>query len=365
MQEQEKPLVPLREIPQLLQQWSQELGFQQLGITDIDLSEHADYLHQWLANGHHGNMEYMQRHAQLRINPELLVPNTIRVIVARMNYRHENKQEMWTNLEDKNLGYVSRYATGRDYHKVVRRKLAKLAVRLREIRPEAEVRAFCDSAPVLEKALAQKAGLGWIGKNTLLLNPDSGSWFFLGEIFTSLPLAVSTPFNSAHCGSCDSCLKICPTNAFKGPGELDARLCISYLTIENKGDIPLELRGLIGNRVFGCDDCQLACPWPRRAEPASEPDFSPRSQFQAQELLHLFSWTKEEFLHKTAGTAIRRINFQQWLRNIAVALGNAPSSANIQTALQEKAAQDNVSEMVKGHIKWALERQELALKAAT
>jgi len=351
----------LDELPAILRRWATELGFQQLGITDIDLGEHPKYLRHWLAAGHHGSMTYMERHENLRANPQLLVPGTLRIIVARMDYLTEEGRDGLQNLGDPTKGYISRYALGRDYHKVVRRRLASLAARLRKLRPDAEVRAFCDSAPVMEKALAQKAGLGWIGKNTLLLNPESGSWFFLGEIFTSLPLPVDKPQQPDRCGSCRACLDVCPTGAFKGPQQLDARRCIAYLTIENKEDIPVELRGLMGNRIFGCDDCQWVCPWTRYAGVPAVDDFKPRSVLHDVDLLVLFAWSEEEFRRHTEGTALRRISFGQWLRNLAVALGNAPPSPAIVKALRDR-LQDNVCDMVKRHIRWALERQDLALR---
>ncbi len=342
------------QLPALLRLWARELGFQQLGITDIDLGRHPEYLHRWLAAGHQGEMAYMERHLDLRERPELLVPKTIRVIAARMDYLDVARRDHIQVLRDPTKGYISRYALGRDYHKIVRRRLARLAARLKTLRPGSAVRAFCDSAPVLEKALAQKAGLGWIGKNTLLLNRSAGSWFFLGEIYTSLELPIDEPPPAeGHCGNCRACLDCCPTGAFIGPMRLDARRCISYLTIEHRGDIPVPLRPLIGNRIFGCDDCQWACPWTTRAKAPEIPDFQPK--LFAADLVELFRWDKASFLAHTRGTALRRISYDQWQRNLAVALGNAPASKAVQDTLRSRLGQ--ASPMVRRHIQWALERQ--------
>ncbi|MCZ6617434.1 MAG: tRNA epoxyqueuosine(34) reductase QueG, partial [Gammaproteobacteria bacterium] len=289
--------------------WGEELGFQQVGITDVDLSAHEPHVRDWLNRQFNGEMGYLERNLDKRLHPDLLEPSTCRVIAARMDYLPVSTQPIRI-LNDNSKGYISRYALGRDYHKVVRQRLARLAKRIDAAAAGQDMRyrAFTDSAPVLEKALAEKAGLGWIGKHSLLLNRNAGSWFFLGEIFTNLPLPIDTPTNEDHCGSCKACISVCPTNAIVGPKQLDARRCISYLTIELKGRIPEPLRNLVGNRVFGCDDCQLFCPWNRYAKQTSEGDFGPRQDLDQPDLLVLFNWTEAEFLEKTEGSAIRRIN---------------------------------------------------------
>ncbi|OZG71528.1 tRNA epoxyqueuosine(34) reductase QueG [Hahella sp. CCB-MM4] len=339
-----------------IKSWALELGFQQCGITDVDLGDHADHFQQWLANDHHGTMDYMASHGSKRYKPDELVPGTIRVISVRMDYwpQKDNAANAEKTLAEDSKAYVSRYTLGRDYHKLIRKRLAHLAERVQKKIESTQYRVFVDSAPVLERALAQKAGLGWIGKNTMLINPKAGSYFFLGEIFTDLPLPVDDPFDSHHCGSCSACMDFCPTNAFVGPQELDARRCISYLTIELKGSIPTELRPLMGNRIFGCDDCQMVCPWNKFNHPTVEEDFTPRHQLDSSELLKLFNWTEEEFLTNTQGSAIRRTGYESWLRNIAVALGNATPSREILTALEEKA--NHPSAIVREHVAWALER---------
>jgi len=335
-----------------IRRWSAELGFQQTGITDIDLSAHQQHLDNWLARQHHGEMEYMARHRDLRLQPALLHPGTCRVISVRMDYALSRDNSL-DELDEEERAYISRYARGRDYHKLMRRRLQKLAERISAAVGEHGYRAFVDSAPVLERALAEKAGLGWIGKNTMLINRRAGSWFFLGELFTDLPLPLDEPA-TAHCGSCRACLDICPTDAFVGPNELDARRCISYLTIELKGAIPVELRPLIGNRVFGCDDCQLICPWNKFTRPSGEPDFQPRHGLDHSELVALFLWSEEEFLQRTEGSAIRRIGYHRWLRNLAVALGNAPRTITVIDALQRR--RNFPDAMVREHIEWALEK---------
>ena len=334
--------------------WGQELGFQQLGITDSELDVHETYLLNWLAAGRHGEMDYMAFHGTRRSRPAELVPGTLRVISARMDYLPPTATATQSVLDDPELGCVSRYALGRDYHKVVRARLQKLADRITAVTGPFGYRAFTDSAPVLEKALAEKSGLGWIGKHTNLLNSAAGSWFFLGELYTDLPLPVDTPASN-HCGSCHACLDICPTRAIVAPYELDARRCISYLTIELRGSIPEEFRTLIGNRIYGCDDCQLVCPWNKFARPTQEPDFAPRHGLDAPKLVDLFAWTEEEFLKHTEGSAIRRIGYECWLRNIAVALGNAPANVGIVDALLARA--DHPSQLVREHVRWALARQ--------
>lgn len=336
--------------------WGRELGFQQLGISDIDLHEAEEHLQRWLANNFHGEMDYMQRHGSKRSHPEQLVPGTFRIISARMDYLPAETNAV-TVLQDSSKAYLSRYALGRDYHKVLRQRLQKLADQIQTACGEFGYRAFVDSAPVLERALAEKAGLGWIGKNTMLINKGAGSWFFLGELFTDLPLPTDEKAQ-AHCGSCRACLDICPTNAFIGPNELDARRCISYLTIELKHAIPEELRPLMGNRVFGCDDCQLCCPWNKFARPGKEVDFTPRHALDRADLLRLFLWSEDDFLSYTAGSAIRRIGYERWLRNLAVGLGNAATSPEILQALQTRRHDD--SALVREHVEWALARHGAA-----
>lgn len=331
--------------------WGLELGFQQVGISDVDLHADERHLLAWLAAGRHGEMDYMARHGVRRARPAELVPGTVRVIAARMDYWPAAAIE--TVLNDPARAFISRYALGRDYHKLVRARLEKLARRIHASIGPFGYRAFTDSAPVLEKALAQKAGLGWIGKHTNLLHDKTGSWFFLGELYTDLPLPVDAPGQN-HCGTCQACLDICPTRAIVAPYELDARRCISYLTIELRGPIPVELRPLMGNRIYGCDDCQLVCPWNRFARLSREPDFAPRHGLGAPQLIELFAWSEAEFLKTTEGSAIRRIGHECWLRNIAVALGNAPTSAAIMDALQARA--DHSSTLVREHVRWALAR---------
>jgi epoxyqueuosine reductase len=299
-------------------------------------------------------MEYMQRHGEKRSRPSLLHPGTERIISVRMDYLPENAAAINQALDDPAAAYISRYALGRDYHKMMRGRLQKLADKIQAEVGDFGYRAFVDSAPVLEKALAEKAGLGWIGKHSNLINRQAGSWFFLGEIFTDLllPTDAATP---EHCGSCTACLAICPTQAIVGPYQVDARRCVSYLTIEHHGAIPEEFRVLLGNRIYGCDDCQLVCPWNRFARISDEKDFSPRHRLNTQQLLDVFAWDEQEFLMKTEGSAIRRIGHDRWLRNIAVALGNAPSSPLIIEALTVKRA--HTSEMVNEHVQWALDQQ--------
>lgn len=332
--------------------WSRELGFQQLAITDTDLSSYRPYLRDWIASDYHGDMHYMAEHEGLRARPEQLLPGTHRVICVRMDYadRADNSLQP-LSLNDK--AYVARYARGRDYHKLIRKRLQTLAQRIEGVAGQFGYRAFVDSAPVLERALAEKAGLGWIGKNTMLINKQAGSWFFLGELFTDLPLPVDEP-GSPHCGSCRACLDICPTNAFVGPNQLDARRCISYLTIELRGSIPVEFRKAMGNRIFGCDDCQLICPWNKFTHVTGEKDFSPRHQLDDAELIALFTWSETEFLERTAGSAIRRTGYTGWLRNIAVALGNANTSSAVVSALRSRLSYP--SDIVREHVLWALQQ---------
>ena len=365
--------------------WGQELGFAELGIADTELSADEARLGAWLDAGRHGEMDYMARHGARRARPSEMVPGTIRVITARLDYLARRAQEPDPVLADSRKAYISRYALGRDYHKVMRQRLQRLADRIGSaIEGSADAsadnsvhtsvntavnvsvdnyryRVFSDSAPVLEVALAAKAGLGWRGKHTLLLTRDAGSFFFLGEIFTDLPLPV-TPAVSAHCGTCRACLDVCPTGAIVAPYELDARRCISYLTIELKGSIPESLRPLIGNRVYGCDDCQLVCPWNKYAQPSDEPDFDVRNGLDDADLTALFAWSESDFNVRMEGSAIRRIGFERWLRNLAVGLGNASYSEQIVDALSSR--RDDASPLVREHVAWALAEQEKKRVAA-
>ena len=334
-----------------IRQWGKELGFQEIGVTGTELAEDEAHLLNWLDADHHGEMDYMARHGTRRSRPGDLQPGTIRVVSARMDYAPADIAQAWEILNDGERAYVSRYALGRDYHKLLRARLQKLADRIGTVTGPFGYRVFTDSAPVLEKALARNAGLGWIGKHTLLLSRDAGSWFFLGEIYTDLPLPLDTPA-SAHCGTCTRCIEVCPTGAIIGPYQLDARRCISYLTIELRGPIPQELRPLIGNRVFGCDDCQLVCPWNKFSQATAEADFTPRHGLERASLAELFAWTEQEFDERTAGMAIRRTGYAGWLRNIAVALGNAPPTDVTVAALRSRV--DDPSELVREHVAWAL-----------
>ena len=334
--------------------WGAELGFGGVGIAGVELGTDEAHLVNWLDAGFHGEMDYMSRHGTKRSRPGDLTPGTVRVIAARMDYAPPGIGEAWDMIADDGRAYVSRYALGRDYHKILRNRLQKLATRIGDVTGPFGYRVFTDSAPVLEKALARDAGLGWIGKHTLLLSRDAGSWFFLGEIYTDLPLPVDEPA-SAHCGTCTRCIDICPTQAIVAPYRLDARRCISYLTIELRGSIPEDLRPLIGNRVFGCDDCQLVCPWNKFAEIATEPDFVPRHDLDRATLVELFAWSEEEFLARTEGMAIRRTGYEGWIRNIAVAMGNARGSSAIVAALRARA--DDPSAIVREHVAWALAQQ--------
>jgi len=347
------PALDLVALTQSIRDWGRELGFQQVGITGLDLGEHERHLERWLAAGLHGEMDYMAAHGRKRSHPEELIPGTLRVISLRMDYLPGDTL-MAQRLAEPQTAYVSRYALGRDYHKLIRKRLQQLAERIQQAIGPFGYRAFVDSAPVLEKAIAEQAGLGWIGKNTLVLNRKAGSFFFLGELFVDLPLPVDAPQGSEHCGSCTACLDICPTAAFVGPYQLDARRCISYLTIELKGSIPAELRPLIGNRVFGCDDCQIVCPWNRFARPTEQGDFQPRHSLDNAELAALFRWTEEEFLSRTEGSPLRRAGYERWLRNLAVGLGNAPSTIAVLEALNSR--REDPSELVREHVTWALQQ---------
>ena len=340
--------------------WSESLGFQQVGITDTQLGPHGTHLKQWLDKNFHGEMSYMAAHGDKRSKPAELIENTYRIISLRMNYLPQDTEPLQILGQD-NSAYVARYTMGRDYHKVIRKRLAKLWQKIATELANNDLneysgRVFTDSAPVLEKAIAAKAGLGWIGKNTLLLNRQAGSWFFLGEIYTDIPLPVDSSSNENHCGTCTSCIDICPTDANVAPYQLDARRCISYLTIEHKGTIEPSLRKAMGNRIFGCDDCQLFCPWNKFAKFTTETDFSPRHKLDKADLLSLFSWDEAEFLSKTEGSAIRRTGFQGWQRNLAIALGNARFSEDILGALYQR--KPAASEILKEHIDWAIQEQQ-------
>ena len=346
-------VVDTRALARDIKAWAVELGFQQAGIADPDLGADEARLLAWLDAGRHGEMHYMRRHGLKRSRAALLHPGTLRVISVRMDYLPRDAAPAVGVLEEPALAYVSRYALGRDYHKLIRKRLQKLADKIENAIGEFSYRVFTDSAPVLEKPLARAAGLGWIGKHTNLLNREAGSWFFLGEIYTDLALPADQA-GSDHCGTCRACLDACPTGAIVAPYELDARLCISYLTIELRGPIPEDLRPLVGNRIFGCDDCQLVCPWNRFAMHSDETDFSPRHGLDSASLVTLFQWSEEEFLRYTEGTAIRRIGYDCWLRNIAVALGNAPAGKPVVDALMARRAQP--SALVREHVDWALEQ---------
>jgi epoxyqueuosine reductase len=331
--------------------WAEDFGFQQLGVSDIDLATAEAALSDWLTAQFHGEMDYMARHGVKRTQPDALIAGTVRVITVRMDYWPEQAAEPWAVLEDDQQGFISRYALGRDYHKLMRRRLAKLAEKLKGEVGEMSYRVFCDSAPVMEKALAEKSGIGWQGKHSNILNREHGSYFFLGEIYTDLPLPLTASI-SEHCGSCVACIDICPTQAIVAPYKVDARRCISYLTIELKGAIPEEFRPMMGNRIYGCDDCQLVCPWNKFAQATVESDYLPRHGLDSPQLLDLFAWDEATFLSRLEGSPIRRIGYESWLRNIAVALGNAETNPNIVSALQSRL--DYPSELVQEHVTWAL-----------
>ena len=335
--------------------WARELGFQRIGVAGVELDEDAAHLRDWLGQGLHGDMQWMARHGELREKPDALRPGTLCVLSVRMDYATSNDSDDWNAIADGERAYVARYARGRDYHKLMRTRLQALSDRIESAIGPFGHRVFVDSAPVMERALARNAGLGWIGKHTCLLDRDAGSWFFLGEIYTDLPLPLDVPA-SAHCGTCTRCIEICPTQAITAPNRLDARRCIAYLTIEHEGAIPEELRAPIGNRVFGCDDCQLVCPWNKFAKIAAEPDFRVRNGLDQASLADLFAWTEEEFLQRTEGSAIRRLGHERWLRNIAVGLGNAPSTPAVIAALESR--REHPSKLVREHVEWALGRHD-------
>jgi epoxyqueuosine reductase len=339
--------------------WARELGFSQIGVAGVDLSSAEPGLSAWLSNGFHGEMDYMQAHGMKRARPAELVPGTVSVITARMDYLPAATPEGWQAVEFERLkrpqeGIVSLYARGRDYHKVLRSRLQKLSERIAGAVGPVGHRVFTDSAPVLEAELAARSGQGWRGRHTLVLDRAAGSMFFLGEIYVDLDLPPSEPVTE-HCGSCSACITVCPTQAIVAPGKLDARRCISYLTIEHAGPIPIELRPLIGNRIYGCDDCQLICPWNKFAQRSALPDFDERQGLAGSHLAELFGWSEEQFLRFTEGSPIRRIGHERWLRNIAVAIGNAlavSDDASLRTALQSR--QGHPSALVREHVEWAL-----------
>lgn len=358
MQTMTTPIINYQELAEKIKFWGQELGFSQVGFSDIDLSSHEQALTTWLDNNYHGEMDYMARHGLMRARAQELVEGTTRVISVRMDYLPTDAKFART-LKKKDHAYISRYALGRDYHKLIRKRLKQLGDKISEYCEAFNFRPFVDSAPILERPLAEKAGLGWVGKHSLLINKSAGSWFFLGELLVDIPLPVNEK-STNECGSCVSCIKICPTQAIVAPYVVDARRCISYLTIELSDAIPEEFRPLIGNRIYGCDDCQLICPWNKFAQLSGEDDFSPRQNLDDVELLTLFDWDEKTFLSKTEGSPIRRIGFQSWQRNIAVALGNANySEANIQ-ALNHNLL--NAETMVAEHINWAIDQQLVKLQ---
>lgn len=341
----------MKDLLDKVQQRAQSLGFQQLGVSDIDLSEAETQLTAWLKAGFHGEMDYMARHGTKRSRPDELLPGTLRVISVRMDYWPDGVADAWTVINDDKKGFVSRYALGRDYHKLMRKRLSKLAAFIEQEVGDTGYRVFCDSAPVMEKALAQKSGLGWVGKHSNVLSREHGSYFFLGEIYTDLPFPISEEI-SDHCGSCTACIDICPTQAIVAPYQVDARRCISYLTIELRGTIPIEFRPLMGNRIYGCDDCQLVCPWNKFSQITVESDYLPRNGLDTPELVDLFEWSEQEFLTRLEGSPIRRIGYECWLRNIAVALGNAEKTPQVLAALTKR--KDDKSELVQEHVRWAL-----------
>ena len=345
----------LVELAQNIKQWATELGFTYVGISDLDLTEHEQPLLDWLDKNYHGEMEYMQNHGLLRARPAELHPGSVRSICIGLDYLPQSAKFAQT-LKDNNKGYISRYSLGRDYHKLIRNKLKQLGQKIeQQTELNTGFRPFVDSAPILERPLAEKAGIGWTGKHTLILNETGGSWFFLGELLINLPLPTDTPVED-KCGNCVACMTICPTQAIVAPYEVDARRCISYLTIEKKGPIPEEFRQAIGNRIYGCDDCQLVCPWNRFASLTAEDDFQARHNLDSSDLVELWNWQEHDFLTKLQGSAIRRIGYEYWLRNIAIALGNAPASTEVIQQLQQKLG--TVSELVDEHINWALEQQQ-------
>lgn len=337
-----------------IRELGENLGFQQIGIAGIDLAAAEARLSRWLKQRFHGSMDYMERHGSRRSRPDQLLPGTVSVISARMDYLPQETIDPIELLDHPSKSYVSRYALGRDYHKTIRRRLAQLAKNISDIAGEFGHRAFVDSAPVLEKPLAENAGLGWIGKHTNLINRTAGSWFFLGEIYTDLPLPVSQTESSNHCGSCQACIDVCPTDAIIGPYQLDARRCISYLTIEHRGSFPEDLRIKMGNRIYGCDDCQLVCPWNKYSQPTREKDFLPRHKLDNISLIELFGWDQQRFEREMQGSPVRRIGYEVWMRNIAIALGNSNPDAGVIMALKQR--EQHSSWLVREHVQWALHR---------
>jgi epoxyqueuosine reductase len=356
------------QLAQQIKDWGQELGFQQVGITDVDMAEHGVRLQEWLKKEYHGEMLYMADHGDKRYRPEKLVPDTLRIITVRMDYMPPEIETLKI-INRPQQAYISRYALGRDYHKLMRKRIATLGKKINAalvpLGLESNYRAFVDSAPVMERGLAQKSGQGWIGKNAMLINPKAGSYFFLGELFTDLPLPVDKPFEEMHCGSCRACIDFCPTGAIVDNHVVDGRKCISYLTIELKGSIPEDLRSKMGNRIFGCDDCQLCCPWNKFSKPTQESDFTPRHNLDNVTLIELFNWDEETFLAKTEGTPIRRAGHERWLRNIAVSLGNALAKTNTNNIQYENIINalnsrlDFDSALVHEHVVWALNQQKV------
>jgi len=343
------------ELAQQIKLWGQELGFSEVGITDVDLSKHEAQLQRWLDLGYHGDMEYMAAHGMKRARPAELVPGTQRVISVKMNYLPPDAS-FAKNLKNTDKAYISRYALGRDYHKLMRNRIKKLGQKIEQHIGQFGYRPFVDSAPVLERQLAEKAGLGWQGKHSLLINKEAGSWFFLGELFVDIPLPIDKPNEIEGCGKCVACITLCPTGAIVEPYVVDARKCISYLTIELQGPIPEQYRPLLGNRIYGCDDCQLVCPWNRYGQITDEADFHPRTQLKDQDLVSLFSWDEVTFLKNTEGSPIRRIGHERWRRNIAVGLGNAQFNQAIIDILL--ITRETSSDLVKEHIDWALTQQK-------
>ena len=353
------PLPNLQLLSEKIHAWGNQLGFSQIGISDIDLTAHESALQEWLDNKYHGDMDYMERHGLMRARPHELEPGTIRAICVRLDYL-PTEAKFAKSLKNKNQAYISRYALGRDYHKLMRKRLQKLGNKITDYCSDYNFRPFVDSAPILERPLAAKAGLGWVGKHSLLINKEAGSWFFIGELLVDIPLPITSISNGTFsdtndCGNCVACIKICPTDAIVKPYVVDARRCISYFTIESAAPIPIELRTKMGNRIYGCDDCQLICPWNRYAKLSLEDDFQVRNSLDNVELLALLQWTEEAFLSRFQGSPIRRIGFQSWQRNLAVALGNAPFSTMIVEALKSKL--DDSSELVAEHIRWAIQQQ--------
>ncbi len=350
----------LQQLALQIKQWGIELGFQEVGISDVDLSAQEQYLQQWLDNNYHGDMEWMARHGMLRARPNELHPGAVRAICVRMDYLPKDAH-FASNLNDMSSAYISRYALGRDYHKLIRKKLSQLGKKIELHFADTDFRPFVDSAPILERPLAEKAGLGWTGKHSLVLHKQAGSWFFLGELLINLPLPIDTPLED-ECGKCRACITSCPTNAIVEEGVVDARRCISYLTIEYDGVIAEELRHAMGNRIYGCDDCQLVCPYNREAELSQQNDFQRKPEFENTQLVDLFDWSEEQFLERLQGSAIRRIGYVQWRRNLIIAMGNAPFSQQIIERLESIKDQQPIWD---AHLEWAIEQQQAQLPMST